>query len=44
MQVWCVNLANFDAGLMLVDEVAVFASRLGPEGPAYEALARAPLA
>jgi 2'-5' RNA ligase len=36
-------LAEFDAGSMLVGEVTVYASRLGPVGPSYEALARAPL-
>jgi 2'-5' RNA ligase len=38
------GLAEYDAGLMLVDEVTVYASQLGPTGPSYEALARAPLA
>ena len=38
------GLAEFDAGSMLVDEVTVFASKLTPEGPRYEVLARAPLA
>jgi 2'-5' RNA ligase len=37
-------LAEFDGGSMLVDEVTVYASRLGPEGPAYDPLAHAPLA
>ncbi len=37
------QLADFEAGTMLVDEVAVYASRLGPEGPTYEILGRAPL-
>jgi 2'-5' RNA ligase len=37
-------LAEYDGGSMLVDEVTVYASRLGPEGPTYEVLARAPLA
>ena len=37
-------LAEFDAGSMLVDEVTIFASKLTPEGPVYEVLARAPLA
>ncbi len=37
------SLAEFDAGSMLVDEVTVYASQLGPTGPSYEALARAPL-
>jgi 2'-5' RNA ligase len=34
------ELADFDAGSMLVDEVTVYASRLGREGPTYEVLAR----
>jgi 2'-5' RNA ligase len=38
------SLAEYDGGTMLVDEVTVYASRLGPEGPTYEVLARAPLA
>jgi 2'-5' RNA ligase len=38
------GLAEFDAGSMLVDEITVFASKLGPEGPTYDVLARAPLA
>jgi 2'-5' RNA ligase len=38
------GLAEYDAGSMLVDEVTVFASKLGPEGPVYDVLARAPLA
>jgi 2'-5' RNA ligase len=38
------GLAEFDAGIMLVDEVTVYSSRLGPDGPSYEVLARAPLA
>jgi 2'-5' RNA ligase len=37
------GLAEFDGGSMLVDEVTVFASRLGPEGSRYDVLARAPL-
>jgi 2'-5' RNA ligase len=37
-------LAEYDAGSMLVEEVTVYASRLGPTGPTYEPLARAPLA
>jgi 2'-5' RNA ligase len=37
-------LAEYDAGSMLVDEVTVYASQLGPEGPQYDVLARAPLA
>ena len=36
-------LADYDAGAMLVDEVTVYSSHLGREGPAYEILARAPL-
>jgi 2'-5' RNA ligase len=38
------SLAEFEAGTMLVDEVTVFASKLTPEGPRYDVLARAPLA
>jgi 2'-5' RNA ligase len=38
------GLAEFDGGIMLVDEVTVYASKLGPEGPTYDVLARAPLA
>jgi 2'-5' RNA ligase len=38
------GLAEFDGGSMLVDEVTVYASRLGPGGPTYEVLARALLA
>jgi 2'-5' RNA ligase len=38
------NLADYDAGTMLVDEVTVYSSQLGPGGPMYEVLARAPLA
>jgi 2'-5' RNA ligase len=38
------GLAEYEGGSMLVEEVTVFASRLGPEGPTYEVLARAPLA
>ena len=38
------GLSEFDAGSMLVDEVKVYASKLGPEGPTYDVLARAPLA
>jgi RNA 2',3'-cyclic 3'-phosphodiesterase len=37
------GLAEFDGGSMLVDEVTVFASKLTPEGPQYDVLARAPL-
>lgn len=37
-------LAEFDAGTMLVEEVTVYASQLGPEGPMYEALSHAQLA
>jgi 2'-5' RNA ligase len=36
-------LANYDAGTMLVDEVTVYASELGREGPEYRVLAHAPL-
>jgi 2'-5' RNA ligase len=38
------GLSEFDGGSMLVDEVTVFASKLTPEGPRYDLLARAPLA
>jgi 2'-5' RNA ligase len=38
------SLADFEGGTMLVDEVTVFSSKLGPEGPTYDVLARAPLA
>lgn len=38
------GLAEFDGGLMLVDEVAVYSSELLSEGPVYDVLARAPLA
>lgn len=38
------KLADFDGGLMSVDEVIVFASELGRDGPVYSVLARAPLA
>jgi RNA 2',3'-cyclic 3'-phosphodiesterase len=38
------SLSEFDAGSMLVDEVTVYSSRLGPGGPTYEVLAHAPLA
>ena len=38
------TLADYDAGTMLVDEVTVYSSQLGREGPTYDALARAPLA
>lgn len=37
------ELADFEAGEMIVDEVVVFASRLHREGPAHTALATAPL-
>ena len=36
-------LADYDAGTMRVDEVTVFSSELGPDGPTYNPLARAPL-
>lgn len=36
-------LADFDAGSMLVDEVTIYASRLGRNGPAYEILGHAEL-
>jgi 2'-5' RNA ligase len=38
------ELADFDAGTMLVDEVTIFASQLTPAGPVYDVLALAPLA
>jgi 2'-5' RNA ligase len=38
------GLAEFDGGSMLVDEVSIYASMLGPEGPTYDPLARVPLA
>jgi 2'-5' RNA ligase len=37
-------LADFDGGRMSIDEVLVFASELGRDGPAYTVLAHAPLA
>jgi 2'-5' RNA ligase len=37
------KLAGFDGGVMSVDEVTVFASELGRDGPTYSLLARAPL-
>jgi 2'-5' RNA ligase len=37
------KLADFDGGVMSVDEVFVFASELGRDGPVYSVLARAPL-
>jgi 2'-5' RNA ligase len=37
------KLADYDAGAMGVDEVTVYASELGREGPTYHVLARAPL-
>ena len=37
------ELADFDAGTMLVDEVTVFGSQLLCEGPEYRVLGRAPL-
>lgn len=38
------TLSEYDAGTMLVDEVTVYSSRLGPDGPTYDALSHAPLA
>lgn len=38
------SLAEYDAGTMLVDEVGVYESTLGPEGPRYDVLAHAALA
>jgi 2'-5' RNA ligase len=37
------KLADFDGGVMNVDEVTVYASELGRDGPTYSVLARAPL-
>jgi len=37
------EVATYDAGSMLVDEVTVYSSQLGPDGPTYDVLARAPL-
>ena len=37
------TLADYDAGTMLVDEVTVYASELGRDGPEYRVLSRAPL-
>jgi RNA 2',3'-cyclic 3'-phosphodiesterase len=37
------KLADFDAGAQGVDAVTVYASELGPQGPTYHVLARAPL-
>jgi 2'-5' RNA ligase len=37
-------LAEYDGGTMLVQEVAIYASQLGPTGPTYAVLGRAPLA
>ena len=37
------EIADYNAGTMLVEEVTVYASRLGREGSTYEVLARAPL-
>jgi RNA 2',3'-cyclic 3'-phosphodiesterase len=38
------SLADFDAGVMLIDEVTVFSSKLQSDGPVYDVLAHAPLA
>jgi 2'-5' RNA ligase len=38
------TLADYDAGAMLVDEVTVYASELGRDGPEYRILSHAPLA
>lgn len=38
------KLADFDGGVMAVDEVTVYASEPSRDGPAYHVLARAPLA
>jgi RNA 2',3'-cyclic 3'-phosphodiesterase len=37
------SLAEYDAGSMCVEEVTIFASKLTPEGPVYDVLARTPL-
>jgi 2'-5' RNA ligase len=37
------TLGDYDAGTMLVDEVTVYASELGREGPEYRVLSHAPL-
>jgi RNA 2',3'-cyclic 3'-phosphodiesterase len=37
------SLAEYDAGTMLVEEVSVYSSQLGPDGPTYEPLAHARL-
>jgi 2'-5' RNA ligase len=37
------ELSDYDADSMLVDEVTVYSSQLGPDGPMYDVLARAPL-
>jgi len=36
-------MADYDAGTMLVDEVTVYASELGRDGPEYRVLSHAPL-
>jgi RNA 2',3'-cyclic 3'-phosphodiesterase len=38
------ELSDYDAGSMLVDEVTVYSSQPGHDGPTYDVLARAPLA
>jgi 2'-5' RNA ligase len=38
------GLAEFDGGSMPVDQVTVYASRLGPTGSTYEVLSHSPLA
>ena len=37
------ELSDYDAGSMLVDEVTVYSSQLGRDGPTYDVLARAAL-
>lgn len=37
------KLTDFDGGVMNVDQVTVFASEMGRDGPVYSVLARAPL-
>ena len=39
-----VQMADFDGGIMGVDEVTVFGSVLERKGPTYHVLSRAPLA
>ena len=37
------KLADYDGGMMLVDQVIVYASELSRDGPTYHVLAHAPL-